>query len=312
MKRSCFALSILMASLSGSLLWGDAARTSNRRAPLVVAPRDAAARPPHVEDDSLRDCDSQRYNCPSRSDDFAYDDFDCGYSNFIYDTCSYDPRLHGPSADLHPADLPEGLTREYAIADDSAEVNPLFLSHYDPLYDAAVYGVDVYLTEEVAYPAPEQSSYAHETFDYRAYSECYDDRYTCYGYDYGYEEDPLPVEVAEAPQLYGHYYERHSDYEYNYNYDYEYDYDYQYEYEYEDASPGRASAVLNPQESRVVLNHLRDFVRDLLSQCEPIGATMEAGCKIVAWGSGFDATRLWDAAGANIAELPQNDKRATR
>lgn len=254
MKRSCFALSILMASLSGSLLWVDAARSNNGARPsAAISAREATPRPPRVDDD----CDAAAESVQDAACVLAetQDDFNCCEESFPAHTCPYDDYDYGcgevDACLAHPADLPEATIEEESAdvvssteatgSEECAEMDPRNLSQYDATYDAEVYGRtqetltgDVENSEELA---AEESldaklndyadDYSEETYDYEAYSaDSLDAQYAAEADDLQQEmtEDPAAAEVVENAAT-----DPASDYGYEYGYEYEYEYGYGYE-----------------------------------------------------------------------------------
>ncbi len=236
MKRSCFALSILMASLSGSLLWVDAARSSNSAAPgQAVAARDAAPCPPRVDG-----------ACEAAEPKDAYHGCEdiCGFGSPSYGACHYDA-CHLPDESLaYPADLPETMTEEasaevvsetaealedavveeiFEVCDEApaaAEVvsetqeadattsDPRFLSQHDATYDAQVYGeveaAPVQLVEETETLTSDATQQDEPAADETLSAEVAEDAYTYETYDYeayseeyAAEAETLEAETAE-------------------------------------------------------------------------------------------------------------------
>jgi hypothetical protein len=278
-----------MASLSGSLLWVDSARSNNGAPPpTAVAAREAVPRPPRVDED----CDEVPEAKPAAKSTPApeYCEDACPYAVRSYTACPYrqcpaEEFLQSDCDFACPADLPQTTTEasaevvseahESEVDGDAASASESqCLSQYDPLYDAEVYGVTA-ADENEAVTESEASESAsdlcYENYDYQAYSE-----------DFAEEAaEPAPdgldapePQIEDRPELYG----------YEYEYDYEYDYDdeaasdsggdkgleedagsssaseaaeaygYEYEYEYEDAglaADDASSAMAEPAENTV-------------------------------------------------------------
>ncbi len=230
MKRSCFALSILMASLSASLLWGDAGRHSDAAPGQVVAARDAVPRPPRVDDECDAASSEAAWAAVKDGACFAGCEDICGFGAASKDACYYDA-CHLPDDSLaHPADLPEAMIEDASAAvvstaaeeapadviseasqEDANTTDPRYLSQYDAIYDEQVYGesqnTTVQLVDESkeltnetaqdevaeAEATAESSATADDSYIYETYD------YEAYSEDYADEAEALEAEMtAEA------------------------------------------------------------------------------------------------------------------
>jgi hypothetical protein len=192
MKRSCFALSILMASLSGSLLWVDSARSSNgASSPSAVAAREAVPRPPRADEE----CETEENDREASDDaviaakiveDLNYCEDACPYSACPYEQCPAEQFLQSECDLTCPADLPKTTEASAEVVSDASEceehdsdlacdMEDQCRSHYDPVYDAEVYGVAdaVDESESSSKGAESYGDECYENYDYEAYSEEY-------------------------------------------------------------------------------------------------------------------------------------------
>ncbi len=265
MKRSCFALSILMASLSGSLLWVDAARSFNGATPAAVAAREAPPRPPRVEDDCGYAADydyevcSGRYALEQAVKEILSCQQDGSYECGSNSTCPYDACFETYSNASHPADLPHAAAAEESAAvvsdvsdEDADTTDPRYLSQYDRVYDCEVYGAEDALVSEAenhqeagladaaqhganaelltdgctGIQDSELCNLPEEVQSYR------DETYHTENYDYEAYSDDCPVlaesEVTSETEA--------SDSEANVSSGFTYEYEYEYEYEYDYAN----------------------------------------------------------------------------